>query len=224
MYYDDDSNSWEQAVVISRGGKAKGVHKYWFNIKNIKDDNMKCVNFEVIRGWKNLTTEEVLWANTETFPVTEAKMQELQKWKDNDVYDEVPDNGQRRISVRWVITEKAECGKLIVQARLVARGYEECNLCDVRKDSPTCSRQTLRIILAINSSKHCKVHSLDIKSAFLQGKTIERDVYLKQPVEARAKHLWKLKRTVYSLCDAPRAWYPLKIFCVLYRFVSVMHH
>lgn len=37
---------------------------------------------------------------------------------------------------------------------------------------------------------------MDIKSEYLQGKTIERDVFLK----ANNNELWKLKTTVYRLC------------------------
>ena len=43
------------------------------------------------------------------------------------------------------------------------------------------------------------------KSAFLQGKPIERDVYLNPPKEVHTKKIWKLHTTVYGLGDAPRA-------------------
>ena len=46
-----------------------------------------------------------------------------------------------------------------------------------------------------------------MKAAFLQGYSIERDLYLKPPKEAGTLNLWKLKKTVYGLCDAPRSWY-----------------
>ena len=51
------------------------------------------------------------------------------------------------------------------------------------------------------------IHSVDVKSAFLQGKEINRDVYVKPSQEAETDKLWKLKTTVYGLCDAPRVWY-----------------
>ena len=50
------------------------------------------------------------------------------------------------------------------------------------------------------------VHWVDIKSAFLQGKEMNRNVYVKPfPVTVTVK-LWKLKTTIYGLCDAPRVW------------------
>ena len=43
-----------------------------------------------------------------------------------------------------------------------------------------------------------------IKSAFWQGKSIEKDFFIKPPKEANTNKLWKLKTTVFGLCDAPR--------------------
>ena len=49
----------------------------------------------------------------------------------------------------------------------------------------------------------------DIKSAFLQGKRLERDVYLTPPKEAHVKenNIWKLKHCLYGLNDAARQFY-----------------
>ena len=67
----------------------------------------------------------------------------------------------------------------VIKARLVARGFEEENLNEIRKDSPTCSKENLRIVLAIISSHQWQASSLDVKSALLQGNQIDRDLYLK---------------------------------------------
>ena len=77
----------------------------------------------------------------------------------------------------------------------------------IRKDSPTFGRENLRLILLISNLNGWKINTMDIKSAFLQGKPIERDVYLKPPKKAHTKKIWKLNTTVYGLGDAPRAWY-----------------
>ena len=85
-----------------------------------------------------------------------------------DVYDEVIDQGQRHISVRWVVTPKLDNGILKTKARLVARGFEETEN-NFRTDSPS-----LRVALTIAASKCWTVHSIGIKAAFLQGKPIDR--------------------------------------------------
>ena len=46
-----------------------------------------------------------------------------------------------------------------------------------------------------------------MKSAYLQGKPIERDVFLRPPPEFDEGLLWQLNKTVYGLTDAARQWY-----------------
>ena len=127
------------------------------------------------------------------------------------MYEELIDRGQRCISVRWVVTPKLIEGEWKTKARLVARGFEE-NSSQFRTDSPTCMRESIRIMLAISSSYGWKISTIDIKAAFLQGKLIDRDVFLKPPKEAESQgKLCKLRKVVYGLTDASRVWY-LRVF------------
>ena len=93
----------------------------------------------------------------------------------------------------------------MVKARLVARGFEEEALW--RTDSPTCCKGNLRIVISIITSKFWKINSLDFKCAFLQGKRIDRNIYVKPPLEIHSDKLWKPETTVYGLKDASRTWY-----------------
>ena len=47
------------------------------------------------------------------------------------------------VSVRWVITEKMGKDRPAIKARLVARGFEEENLNEIRKDSLTWTGEVL---------------------------------------------------------------------------------
>ena len=71
-------------------------------------------------------------------------------------------------------------------------------------DSPTVSKGTERIALAIAVAKQWKVKAIDIKSAFLQGQGIQCDVYLKPPKEANGdkEEIRKLQRSLYEPKDA----------------------
>ena len=145
--------------------------------------------------------------NSKSERVSQAKQNEIEKWKEEAVYDEVEDVGQQKISTTWVITEKEKEGVTVTKARLVARGNEESNE-DIKTNSPTCMKDSVRMVLAIAAGKGWKVRSLDVKAAFLQGKEIERNLYLQPPPEFRKKgFVWKLKKVVYGLCDASRSWY-----------------
>ena len=54
-----------------------------------------------------------------------------------------------------------------------------------------------------------------MKTAFLQGERLDRNVYPRPSVEANSKgKLWKLNKCVYGLCDASRHWY-LKVHNVM---------
>ena len=112
--------------------------------------------------------------------------------------------GQQCISSRRVLWEKGENKE--VRARLVALGFKE-EIDSI--DSPTVSKGTERIALAIAVAKQWKVKAIDIKSAFLQGQAIQRDVYLKPPKEANVDKevIWKLQRCLYGLNDAARKFY-----------------
>ena len=106
----------------------------------------------------------------------------LQCWKSNNVFTEVMDSGQHRISVRWVISLKSLDDKIITKAR----GFEEIQ--DFRKDFSTCSKESIRIA----ASQSWVVNSMDIKTAFLQGDNFDRVVYVQLLKEAEASKLWKL--------------------------------
>ena len=52
------------------------------------------------------------------------------------------------------------------------------------------------------------MESVDIKAAFLQGRNISREIYVRPPREfAESGIIWKLKKVVYGLNDAARNWY-----------------
>ena len=167
-----------------------------------------------IHEWE-YANEEILAVNVDTSDVLEAKMKEIENLRGHNIFTEVPREERKEpaIGSRWVITEKFKDGEKVTKARLVAKGFQEDN--DLKRDSPTCLKENLRIVIAIAASEKWKIKSLDIKSAFLQGKEIEREVYLIPPPEASSSEtLWKLNKVIYGLSDASRMWY-LKVKEVL---------
>ena len=68
-------------------------------------------------------------------------------------------------------------------------------------------RESVRATLSIIATQEWTLHSIDFKTAFLQGNSIGREVFLRPPVECNTKKNWKLKKTVYGLADAPRVWF-----------------
>ena len=207
------SDEWRKAKIVSRGGKATGKNWAYLNILDDGENETKGINFETdIEKWKVVNdpgSENNVAFLSKACPEEEkvrvAKELELKNWKSFGVYEEVEDIGQQSLSSRWVITEKYKDGNLTCKARLVARGFEDED--NVQTDSPMAGKETIKIFLALVSSMSWECKTIDIKAAFLQGKPIEREVYLRPPIEAGSEGVWKLKKCVYGLCDASRNWY-----------------
>ena len=152
--------------------------------------------------------------------VLDAKKKEIENMTSNDVYECVPYTGQKTVSTKWVITEKIKNAKKIVKARLVAKGFEEDSR-NLKTDSPTCSRESMRLVMLTASLMNWKLQTLDFTSAFLQGDSINREVFLKLPPDVGSENeVWRLKRCIYGLNDAPRSWYE-KVYKVLNELKGV---
>jgi hypothetical protein len=205
-----DSSDWKCARILSSQPKKTGIYSHWINIKTEGEDP-ECLNWDNVSEWCNLPYPEnfVLLSKEEEYSqeVVDAKHKELQSLKAHKVYKTVPYCGQKLISSRWVLSEKYNDGEKIMKARLVARGYEE-NSDNLRKDSPTCSREGRRLVYLTAAINSWKLQSLDFTSAFLQGEQMNRSVYLRPPRDVCDKHeVWELKKCIYGLNDAPRSWY-----------------
>ncbi|XP_061167211.1 uncharacterized protein LOC133176055 [Saccostrea echinata] len=135
--------------------------------------------------------------------IENAKQTELDKLRHFNTYDEVEDHGQNTTSTRWVITGKDSN----TRARLVARGFEEHSL--IPSDSPTIGKGDIRTFLTVAASKRWIVKTTDMKFAFLQGNTIQREVFIKPPYESNTPvgFIWKLKHGIYGLKDGARQFY-----------------
>ena len=83
----------------------------------------------------------------------------------------MPDQGQPKILIRWVYTNKEYNGKQTVEARLVAKGFQDKDTCNVRNDSPTCSKESLGAVLGVMSANGWICKSMDIKTAFYRAKS-----------------------------------------------------
>ena len=207
--FKDQDNCWIDAIVTGRGGKATGKHADWYNIARVDNSEEQCVNlgqtqFEIVDD----VLEEIHVVNVprdkkNSEECLKAKLQELEKLKEFEVYDIVDNIGQETISTTWVLTMKNE----EIRGRLVARGFEEQD--EVDKASPTMIKSTLRMILTIAAMKEWALQTTDIKSAFLQGSEMSRVVHIKPPKEAGLPKdkIWCLRKCLYGLRDASRQWY-----------------
>ena len=209
-YKSDDE--WKEVKILGRAGRKGGQYDSWLNVSDGSGEFS--IDWSSVPSWCMVDAisdenpcETYLMSDISEDEFQDAKLQELQKWKLFYVYDEVQRNGQKFLCGRWVCSRKYAGTDYINKARYVVKGFQE--KVDVQSDSPTGSKECFRLILLIVASKHWQLCSLDVKSAFLQGKVVEREIFIKPPVEAKASEttLWKLKKCVYGLNDAARMWY-----------------
>lgn len=115
---------------------------------------------------------------------------EIKSIEENNTWElvELPDEA-KVIGVKWVFktkfNEKGEIEKF--KARLVAKGYHQTQ-----------------------AQRGWEVFQLDVKSAFLHGE-LNEEVFVEQPlgfeVRDAANKVYKLRKALYGLRQAPRAWY-----------------
>ena len=76
--------------------------------------------------------------------------------------------------------------------------------------APVARLESIRILLAIASHLNFKLYQMDVKSACLNG-MLQEKVYVEQSKgfvnPHRPDDVYKLKKALYDLKQAPRAWY-----------------
>ncbi|KAJ9564380.1 hypothetical protein OSB04_000346 [Centaurea solstitialis] len=144
----------------------------------------------------------------------EAMQEELLQFVLQHVWDLVDlPRGHRVIGTKWIFRNKTDERGIVIKnkARLVAQGYtqeEGIDYDDVF--APVVRIETIRLFLAFASYKGFKVYQMDVKSAFLYD-TIDEEVYVSQPPGFEdpkyPDKVYKLRKALYGLHQAPRAWY-----------------
>ena len=101
----------------------------------------------------------------------------------------------------WVVTKNTDHMSKTgskVKARLCTMGNssEEFSKDSIKFKSPTCGRDTVKAILTLVPDNKWKIGTFDVSSAFFQGDTLERDVYIKNP---ESPSFWLLNMALYGL-------------------------
>ena len=154
---------------------------------------------------------------------TEAKRKELTSFFQHDVWDfcDPQQADQDRVLkahfiLKWS-TNADGCPR--AKARLITQGFRDPDALSgaLRTNSPTLTRMSRGMILSISSLMSWTTFTSDISTAFLQGKPHHKDrtLWIKLPRDAcqilglpsTDSKLMQLKKPMYGLCDAPRAWY-----------------
>lgn len=232
-----NDNEWTIGRVISRGGKATGnLKNYWnvelsngnstgLNLDNIdwilKPVDIECndktsataVDADDADMFATQIQEEILTLNTiissndEKF--ADAKQEEKDKWDRFKVYEKV--NRQA-----FPDTDVLHC-RWVTGEKQVDGGVKYKARLVIKgfeeknpplSDSPTANKSILRMCICLSTLLSFKVTSSDIRAAFLQSDPIDRTILVKPPKEFReSKEVWRLHKPVYGLNDASKKWF-----------------
>nr|GEV42745.1 hypothetical protein [Tanacetum cinerariifolium] len=117
------------------------------------------------------------------------------------------------IAFKWIYKVKLdEYGDVMKnKARLVAKGYRQKEGIDFEESfAPVARIEAIRIFIANGASKNMTIYQMDVKTAFLNGE-LKEEVYVSQPEgfvdPDHPTHVYRLKKALYELKQAPRAWY-----------------
>ena len=93
---------------------------------------------------------------------------------------------------RWIITkkEKYDGQKTLYKVRLATRVFKE--EIKPQSDCPTISRENFKLKVALSANEGFKLISMDIHTAFLKAKIMDRDVLMVHPADIRKQG--KVKR------------------------------
>ena len=144
----------------------------------------------------------------------DAMIEEYQSILNNDVWEIVPRPKDKSVvSSKWIFKTKHSADGSIekFKARFVTWGFSQKEGIDYEENFALVAIYTsIKTILALASKMKWKLHQMDVNTTFLNG-FIEEEVYFEQPqgfeTHDKKTHVWRLKKNLYGLKKAPRAWY-----------------
>nr|GEV84843.1 retrovirus-related Pol polyprotein from transposon TNT 1-94 [Tanacetum cinerariifolium] len=149
---------------------------------------------------------------TKRSSMVEAMQEELLQFHLQKVWKLVDlPRGKRAIGIKYVLRNKKDERGIVIRnkARLVAQGCTQEEGIDYDEVfAPVARIEAIRLFLAYASFMGFLVYQMDVKSAFLYGRT-EEEVYMCQPpgfedLEYTDK-VYKVKKALYGVHQAPKA-------------------
>ena len=148
-----------------------------------------------------------------------AKQKELNCWLDTNTVKAIMRDKihpSRIMASRWILTWKedpnATSGRK-AKARLVVKGFQDPDIGVLCSDSPTLTRDARMLLLQTISSKNWVVQAFDITTAFLRGRSDDRELAMEAPQELKdlmgmtQSQVCLLQGNAYGRVDAPLLFY-----------------
>ena len=155
---------------------------------------------------------------------SDAKDKALRVWLENKAWKAVPESEAKegevipaRFLQRWKPTKEGK----VANARVIIQGFRHKDVLneELDRESPTLSRTGRMLILQWACQLGWKIFAADVKSAFMQSKSIDEDtrIYIRPTAEMRRRlerlmdlkswELLKATKPAFGDVRAPRQWY-----------------
>ena len=127
---------------------------------------------------------------------------------------------QSVVGCKWIYKIKTRSDGSLerYKARLVAKGFiQEYGIDYEETFTPVACISSVRALLAVAAARKWDLFQMDVKNAFLNGELSE-EVYMQPPpsVSVDSNKVYHLRRALYSLKQAPRAWF-VKFSSTIFR-------
>ena len=148
-----------------------------------------------------------------------AKDKEIKAWLDHGTVKKLAKgtlSPEKVMRCRWILTWKDPMPGMTqkrAKARLVVLGFEDPSISLVSTDAPTLSKDGRQLILQQVASRGWSLINFDISTAFLKGKSDDRELGIHAPKELRralqmsSEDQCGLLGGAYGRVDAPQLWY-----------------
>ncbi|CAI7866219.1 unnamed protein product [Closterium sp. NIES-53] len=137
---------------------------------------------------------------------------ELKSIEENGMWELVErSEGRKAITSKWLFKIMYDVDDNIehYKSSLVAKEYQQKEKVEYKKlISPVVKPTTLRTLLAGAALEGWVVKQMDVITAFLNG-LLEEEIFMAQPegFDDGSGRVWKLKKALYGIQQAPRQWY-----------------
>nr|GEV07450.1 retrovirus-related Pol polyprotein from transposon TNT 1-94 [Tanacetum cinerariifolium] len=161
-------------------------------------------------------------SDEQTYPISLLEADELHQEDSADfngnsqlqVWELVPrPEGKNIITLKWLRKNKCDAKNIMVRNKthLVAKGYRQEEGIDFEESFALVARlEAVRMFIAYVAHKNITIFQMDVKTTFLNG-LLKEEVYVSQPegfIDPEfPNHVYRLKKSLYSLKQAPHAWY-----------------
>ncbi|GAA0151671.1 transmembrane signal receptor [Lithospermum erythrorhizon] len=154
----------------------------------------------------------------QTSTPTELIIERWRSWcnlKKNEVWELVPrPDDHNVIGIKWIFKINLMSMGILPkrsQTSGLASGYTQVEGVDFEETfAPVTRLEAIRLLLSLACLVKFKLYQMDVQSAFLNG-IIQEEVYLEQPKgfidPSNPDHVYRLKKVLYGLKQAHRAWY-----------------